>query len=98
MMRLHMNRTATGATALVLAILTSVASPGVAGASRSKVIHVNDDAEAGGDGSARSPYENLPDALAAARATSGDVVVSVAPGDYELTSTLVIDRPLDLRG
>ena len=87
-----------GATALVLAILTSVASPGVAGAARSRVIHVNDDAEAGGDGSARSPYNNLPDALAAARATSADVVVSVAPGDYEVTSTLVIDRPLDLRG
>jgi hypothetical protein len=87
-----------GATALVLAILTSVASPGVAGAAGSKVIHVNDDAEPGGDGSARSPYDNLPDALAAARATSGDVVVSVAPGDYEVTSTLVIARPLDLRG
>lgn len=61
------------------------------------VIYVDDDAAPGGDGSSRSPFNNLPDALAAARATSA-TRVNLAPGDYALASTLVIDQPLELRG
>jgi hypothetical protein len=63
-----------------------------------KVIHVDDDAAAGGNGSAQSPYNSLEDALAAARETSAAVVINVRPGDYAVGSTLVIDRPLALRG
>ena len=62
------------------------------------VIHVNDDAAPGGDGSGRRPYKNLPEAVAAARAASGEVVVKVQPGAYALGETLVIDRSLGLRG
>ena len=62
------------------------------------VIHVDDDAAAGGNGSAQSPYNTLADALAAARETSAAVVINVRPGDYPVGSTLVIDRPLALRG
>jgi hypothetical protein len=62
------------------------------------VIHVDDDAAAGGNGSAQSPYNTLADALAAARDTSAAVVIKVRPGDYAVGSTLVVDRPLALRG
>ena len=62
------------------------------------VIHVDDDAAPGGDGSGRSPYKNLPEAVAAARAASGEVLIKVKPGAYALSETLVIDRSLQLRG
>jgi hypothetical protein len=61
-------------------------------------IHVDDDAAAGGDGSGRFPYNNLPGAVAAARAFSQAVVIRVAPGDYPLAAPLVLDRSLELRG
>lgn len=61
-------------------------------------IFVDDDAAPGGNGSALLPFNNLADAVAMARAVSGFVTVKVAPGDYLLTDTLVIDRPIDLRG
>lgn len=63
-----------------------------------RVIHVDDDAMLGGNGSGRFPYNNLTDALADARTTSGAVVINVAPGDYAVESSLVIDRSLELRG
>lgn len=62
------------------------------------VIHVDDDATPGGDGSGRFPYQDLPAAVAAARAIAGPVVIRVEPGDYALAEPLVIDRPLELRG
>ena len=68
------------------------------GEPKKRVIHVDDDAAPGGDGSARSPFNNLPDALAEAKTTSAAVVIDVAPGDYPVFSSLVIDRPLELRG
>ena len=53
----------------------------------------------GGDGSKQSPFNNLVEALADARTTSETVVIRVAPGDYAIDSSLVIDRSsLDLRG
>jgi uncharacterized protein DUF1565 len=62
------------------------------------VIHVNEGAAPGGNGSAQSPFKNLPRALEKAKATSGAVVIQVAPGTYFINSSLVIDRPLVLRG
>jgi Protein of unknown function (DUF1565) len=61
-------------------------------------IHVDDDAPSGGNGSGRSPYSKLEDALAAAKVTSADVVIKVAPGNYSVSNALVIDRPLQMRG
>ena len=43
------------------------------------------------------PGESLEDAVAAAKA-SGARVLKLAPGDYPVSSTLVIDFPLELRG
>lgn len=63
-----------------------------------RTIHVDDDAVPGGSGTASAPYNNLADAVAAAGTTSAAVVIKVAPGDYAIASTLVIDRPLELRG
>jgi hypothetical protein len=62
------------------------------------VIHVDDDAPDGGDGSSEFPFDNLPNAVDAARAIVGAVIVEVEPGDYPLASTLMIDRQLDLLG
>lgn len=63
------------------------------------VIYVDADAAPGGDGSERDPYDNLTDALADAETISGAVVIEVAPGDYVIDSSLVIDRSsLELRG
>jgi len=62
------------------------------------VIYVNTGAAPGGDGSWRFPYRNLPAALNEARATPGAVTIRIAPGRYEVDSTLVIDRSLILHG
>jgi len=62
------------------------------------LIHVNDDVAPGGNGTARFPFNNLPEAVDAARTILGPVIIQVEPGDYPLTSTLVIDRSLELRG
>jgi len=63
------------------------------------VIHVDDDAAPGGNGTARFPFKNLPDAVDTARTIFGQVVIQVEPGDYPLANTLVIDRSLlELRG
>ena len=62
------------------------------------VIYVNAGAAPGGNGSWRFPYRNLPPALVKARATSDAVTIRMGPGRYVIDSTLVIDRPLILRG
>ena len=62
------------------------------------IIHVDDDAAPGGNGTVLQPFNNLPEAVAAAAGTSGFVTIKVAPGDYPLSETLLIDRPIDLRG
>ena len=82
--------------AIVVALAALLATPAQTASTR--VIHVDDDAPAGGDGSGRSPYDNLTDALARARTASGAIEINVAPGDYAIDSSLVIDRPLELRG
>jgi hypothetical protein len=61
-------------------------------------IHVDDDGAPGGDGTSQFPFNNVPAAMAAARAVTGPVTIKVAPGDYALAETLVIDRSVDLRG
>ncbi len=84
----------------VLSTLTlSVLAPaGVAAQAKQIVIHVDDDARTGGDGTGKSPFGNLPDAVAAARSSHAAAVIKVAPGDYPQSATLVIDAPLELRG
>jgi len=62
------------------------------------VIHVDDDAAPGGNGTDRFPFDNLSEAVDAASTVPGPVIIKVEPGDYPLVSTLMIDRPLDLRG
>lgn len=87
---------------IVLAALTGLApafvSEAVAAPQNPTVIHVDDGAAAGGNGSGERPYNNLPDAVAAARASSTQVVIKVEPGDYPLSSPLVLDFPVELRG
>lgn len=61
------------------------------------VIHVDDDAPPGGNGSARAPFDSIADAVTRAR-TIDDAVVQVHPGLYETRSTVVVDFPLTLRG
>ena len=85
-----------------LAVLAAGATLGAAhGAGPQKiVIHVDDDAPAGGNGSGKSPFSDIGDALAQASGTPSTtaVVVAVAPGDYHVSSSVRIDRPLALRG
>jgi len=61
------------------------------------VIHVDDDAGPGGNGSGRYPFDNIADAFALAQSLGGAVVV-VEPGQYPVSSTLRIQTPIDLRG
>jgi Protein of unknown function (DUF1565) len=88
--------------AVMLTLLAAVALTAMlatsAQSAQARTIHVDDDAALGGNGSSRSPYNNLADAFADARATSAAVVIRVAPGDYPVESTLVVDRSLELRG
>ncbi len=64
-----------------------------------RIIYVNDNAAPGGNGvTPRFAYRNVPEALAEAKTISGPVIIDVAPGEYLVDSTLVIDRSLVLRG
>ena len=62
------------------------------------VLHVDHAAAPGGNGTARFPFRDVQEAVAAAEATSEAVLIKVLPGDYVLTKPLVIDHALDLRG
>jgi hypothetical protein len=68
-----------------------------AGGSGQLVIHVDDDAGPGGNGSGRFPFDNIADALTLAGSLGGAVVV-VEPGQYPVSSTLRIQTPIALRG
>jgi len=70
----------------------------VATPSHPVLIHVDDDAAPGGNGTGASPFADLPSAVDYARTLPGPVTIEVAPGDYALAETLVIDRPIELRG
>ena len=49
------------------------------------VIHVDDDASPGGNGTGRFPFDNLPDAVATPPTVpSQAVIIIVEPGDYPL--------------
>ncbi len=76
--------------------LATVAIPGFA--ADLVVIYVNAAASAGGDGSARFPYNNLPEAIATARSASGAPLIKVEPGDYPLAQSLLIASSMELRG
>lgn len=90
-------RSGPAAILLVLAIVFGVLTPPSFAAVR-VVIHADDDAAPGGDGSGLHPYNNLLDAVTAARSTPAAAVVQVAPGDYVVDQPIVIDFPLELRG
>ena len=62
------------------------------------VIHVDDSAPPSGDGRARFPYNDIADAVEAARLVDGSVTIMVAPGEYSITETISIERGLELRG
>jgi hypothetical protein len=61
------------------------------------VIHVDDDAGPGGDGSARAPFHSIADAVGRAASVDNALVV-VAPGRYEVSSSIRIASPMELRG
>jgi hypothetical protein len=63
-----------------------------------QIIHVDDNALTGGDGTAAKPYNTIAAAVARARVVGGDPTIKVEPGLYELASTIIIDIPLDLVG
>jgi hypothetical protein len=78
--------------------LSAVLAPAAEAVPSRVVLHVDDDAAPGGDGSGRAPFDNLPAAVAAARSSSRAAVINVAPGDYVLTEPLLIDTSVDVRG
>jgi hypothetical protein len=84
--------------AVALAIAMAASATSGHAAALVATIHVDDDAAPGGDGSARFPYNTLTDALSAAKASTGGVIIEVAPGLYTVDHSLVIDQPLELRG
>jgi hypothetical protein len=63
-----------------------------------QIIHVNDNAPTGGDGTAAWAYNTIAAAVVRARVVGGDRTIKVEPGRYELESTITIDIPLDLLG
>ena len=83
---------------IVLAVATAALATSAYAASTPSVVHVAADAAAGGDGSESLPFNNLVDALSVANGIPGPVVIDVAPGVYRFDHSLVIARPLELRG
>jgi hypothetical protein len=88
-------RRLSGLTGLLLLLATA---PTAVTAAPTVVIHVDDSAAAGGNGSGGAPFRNLPEAVAAARTADGRAVINVQPGDYPLVAPLLIDFPLVLHG
>ena len=71
----------------------------VSGLGDGGVVHVASNAAAGGDGSRLRPVNNLPDAVALARASRGSVPkILLSPGRYELSQPLLIDFAVEIRG
>ncbi len=65
------------------------------------VLQVDDDAPTAGDGSGRSPFRNIANAVNAARSAAAlyaRVAINVAPGRYPVDDTLRIDFPVEIRG
>jgi hypothetical protein len=62
-----------------------------------RVVFVDDDAAPNGDGSNRTPFQNVSDAVAAINATGGGTIM-VAPGVYPVTQTIRLEKPVNLRG
>jgi hypothetical protein len=83
----------------ILALAVALIADAITGNSAAPtVIHVDDDAAAGGDGSGRAPYNNIADAVASTLGTPGPVVIKVEPGIYALDATIQLERSVDLRG
>jgi hypothetical protein len=88
--------------ALALVLLVSVPPSLAAPPGRSTlVLHVDDDAHPGGDGTGSRPFQDVGDAVAAARdrvAWHSKILISIAPGRYPVPATLRIDFPVRLHG
>ena len=67
-------------------------------AMHAQTIHVDAQGPANGNGSAQSPFNSLPAAVAYANTLEGSPAIHVAPGRYELTDTLRIEKGLTLQG
>lgn len=64
---------------------------------RRLVLHVDDDAAPGGDGSGRAPFADLGEAVAQAQAGGGGLVL-IAPGTYTRSAPLFVGAGITLRG
>ncbi|MCC7345628.1 MAG: DUF1565 domain-containing protein [Deltaproteobacteria bacterium] len=81
----------------VISAFVSVLLLTPAAAVSAKTIHVDDDAQPGGNGSGKAPFASIAEAVAAANPQGGDTV-KVAPGLYEISESVRIETPLILRG
>jgi hypothetical protein len=82
---------------LAPASLSLAASP----ARSTLVLHVDDDAPPGGDGTGARPFDEVRDAVAAARRRASSypkVIIRLAPGRYPVAATLRIDFPVRILG
>ena len=65
---------------------------------RAQTIHVDAKGPANGNGSARSPFNNIPAAVARANVLGSAPTINVEPGRYEISDTLRIENGLTLQG
>lgn len=61
-------------------------------------VHVDDDAAPGGNGSRRAPFRTVEAAVALANSLGERTTIKVAPGTYEVATSLVLTAPVALRG
>lgn len=92
---------------VLLAVAIAIGFSGSAGAAKpphaTVVLHVDANASPGGNGTGAAPFQNLPEAVAEARARflegGSRLKIQTAPGVYVLTGPLLLDVPgLELRG
>src|SRR5437867_3687814 len=80
---------------LASGVFTALLMP--AGAVSAATVHVRAAAAPGGNGSGKAPFSTIAEAVEAANDLGGDTI-KVAPGRYEITSPIRIEKPLKLRG
>jgi polygalacturonase len=72
-------------------------SPSRTSAVANRVVFVDDDAAPSGDGSSRTPFRSLSEAVAAINGSGGGTII-VAPGVYLVTTTIRLEKPVNIRG
>lgn len=85
---------------LLVAVVShdGIADAAVGSRMGTSVIHVDDDAASGGNGSAARPFTSVYDAIDFARQQAPPRLVKLAPGSYPIDRTLVIDFDVHVRG